>query len=65
MANARHQHFDTMKRVFNYLRGTFEYLIFYHSDILGDPHLMDMVAYAGFDWGWDVNIRRSMNGYIF
>jgi hypothetical protein len=42
-----------------------EYSIFYHNDVSGDPHLVDIQGYVDSDWVGDVDRRRSTSGYVF
>jgi ATP-binding cassette subfamily B (MDR/TAP) protein 1 len=42
MAIPRHEHWIAVKRIFKYLRGTFEYSICYHSDVSRDPRSLDI-----------------------
>jgi len=65
MANTRHEHWATVKSVFKYLWGTYEYSIFYHSGVSGDPHLIHIHGYVDSNWVGDVNRRRSTSGYMF
>jgi hypothetical protein len=65
MANPRCEHWVTVKRVFNYFQGTYEYSIFYYSDVLGDPDLVDIHSYVDSDWVGDVDRRISMRKYVF
>jgi len=44
--NPGHEHWVVVKRVFMYLRGNFEYSIFYHDDISRDQYSVDMKGYA-------------------
>jgi hypothetical protein len=65
MANPRHEHWDALKRVFKYLRGTSKYSIFYHNDVSGGSHSVDIHGYVDFDWAGDVDRKRSTNNYVF
>jgi len=52
MANLGCEHWAIVKRVFRYLRGTFDYFVFYHSDVLGDLHSVDIHGYVDFYYRW-------------
>jgi hypothetical protein len=49
MPNLRHEYWVAVKRVFRCFQGTFEYSIFYHSDVLGDQHSMEIEGYVDSD----------------
>jgi len=49
MANPRHENWATIRRVFKYVQGIYEYSICYHSDVLADPHSVEIYGYVDFD----------------
>jgi len=65
MANPRWIHWDAIKRVFRYLRGTSEYSICYHGNAIGPPHLVCIHGFVDFDWAGDIDSRRSTSAYVF
>jgi hypothetical protein len=65
MASTGHEQWAAVKKVFIYLQGSFEYSIYYHSDVSGDLHVVDIQGYVDFDWERDVDIMRSTSRYMF
>ena len=61
-SNPSKEHWTAVKRIFRYLKGTYNYGIVYsrndHSDDL-------MIGYSDADFAGDVNDRKSTSGYIF
>lgn len=58
-SNPRQAHWEAMKRVFRYLKGTSSHGLFYSK--ISDPQLM---CYADADWAGDQDSRKSMNGMV-
>ena len=63
MSNPGRAHWDAVKRVFRYLRGTLEYSICFHR--IGNEHSLDIRGYMDSDWAGDVDRRRSNSAYVF
>ena len=53
-------HWNAVKRVMRYLRGTTKLGIHYSSECSNK-----LIGYSDADWGGDVNDRKSTSGYIF
>ncbi|XP_046841894.1 secreted RxLR effector protein 161-like [Xenia sp. Carnegie-2017] len=49
-----------VKRIFRYLKGTFDYGLHYTPETS-----LDCVRFSDADWGGDINDRKSTSGYIF
>lgn len=58
--NAKHAkaHWIAVKRIFRYLKGTFNYKIFFARD-------GELQGYTDADWASDIDKRRSCTGYVF
>jgi hypothetical protein len=65
MANPGRVHWDAVKRVFRYLRGTSDYSICYHGNSSGTPHSVCIRGFVDSDWAGDVDSRRSTSAYVF
>lgn len=65
MANLGWVHWDAIKSVFKYLRGTLGYSICYHWNSSGAPHLVCIHGFVDSDWVGDVDRRRSTSAYVF
>ena len=65
MANPGRVHWDVVKRVFRYLRGTSNYFIYYHGNSSGVPHLVCIHGFVDSNWAGDIDNRRSTSGYVF
>ena len=65
MANPGWVHWDVVKWVFRYLRGTLDYSICYHGNSFGAPHLVCIRGFVDSNWASDVDRRRSTSGYVF
>ena len=65
MANPGWVHWDAVKRVFKYLRGTSHYSICYHGNSFRTPHSVCSCRFVNSDWDGDIGHRRSTNGYVF
>ena len=65
MANPGWVHWDAVKRVFRYLRGTSHYSICYHGNSFRTPHSVCSFRFVNSDWEGDIDHRRSTNGYVF
>ena len=53
-------HWNAVKRVMRYLRGTSDYSITY-----GGSEEVELTGYCDSDWGRDESQRRSTSGYVF
>ena len=65
MANPGRVHWDAVKRVFRYLRGTSDYSICYHGNSSGTPHSVCIHGFVDSDWAGDIDHKRSTSGYVF
>ena len=65
MANPGRVHWDVVKQVFRYLRGTSNYSIFYHCNSSRAPHSIFIHGFVDSDWASDIDSRRSTSGYVF
>lgn len=59
-SNPGRKHWEAVKRIFRYLRGTAGDRLRYTKD--GSP---DIAGYTDADWGGDVDTRKSTTGYVF
>ena len=59
-ANPGTEHWNALKRVFRYLRGTQDM-----SLVFGSGNTKLLTGYADADWAADKNDRRSLTGYVF
>ena len=57
--NPGEQHWKAVKRIFRYIRGTFDY------GILVQPENSQLIGYADANWAEDADTRRSQSGYCF
>ena len=60
MGNPGKEHWQAVKRIFRYLRGTSDVGLIYG----GDTHCL-VTGYSDSDYAGDVDSRRSMTGYVF
>ncbi len=58
--NPNENHFNVIKRLLRYLKGTLSYGITYGQN--GKEE--DLVVYTDADWGGDKETRRSIGGYL-
>ena len=56
------EHWNAVKRIMRYLKGTTSLGITYTSDGSND---LELIGYSDADWGGDINDRKSTSGYIF
>ena len=63
--NPRQAHWNAVKRIFRYLKGTIDHGIVYgfNSNSPNDPKTL--VGYTYADWAGDVDGRKSTSGYAF
>ena len=61
MANPRKQHWDAVKWIFRYLRGTTNYDIMFERQ----QDESSVRGYVDADYAGDLNDRRSTTGYVF
>ena len=54
------EHWDAVKRVMRYMRGTTKLGIYYSNECSNE-----LIGYSDADWGGDINDRKSTSGYIF
>ncbi|XP_055623253.1 uncharacterized protein LOC129766690 [Toxorhynchites rutilus septentrionalis] len=59
-ANPGRQHWEAVKRIMRYLRGTCDEKLMYLKS--GDSQL---TGYTDADWGGDTDTRKSTTGYVF
>jgi transposase InsO family protein len=71
-ANPQPEHWQAVKRVFRYLKGTMGLGILYSNEpnqnqacINGDPIKHHLFGYADASWADDLQDRRSTTGYVF
>ena len=55
---------ETVKRVFMYLRGTTSYGLCYQGR-LGLDKVVEIHGFVDLDWVGDMDCRRSTSGYVF
>ncbi|OAE24922.1 hypothetical protein AXG93_2931s1660 [Marchantia polymorpha subsp. ruderalis] len=60
MVNSRKEHWQAVKRIFTYLRGTSDIGLCYGNDTQ-----CLVVGYSDFDYAGDVDSMSSMTGYVF
>ena len=60
MENPTELHLQAAKRVMRYLKGTFDFGIFYGKGEDGE-----LIAYANSDYARDLEDRKSTSGYVF
>ncbi|XP_057855486.2 secreted RxLR effector protein 161-like [Cryptomeria japonica] len=65
MTNPRIPHWDTVKRVFRYLRDTSQYALCYHGNLVVSHRIVSIQEYVDSDWAGDINNKRSTTGYVF
>ena len=56
------KHWNAVKRIMRYLKGTTHLGITYTSD---GSNELELIGYSDADWGGDINDRKSTSGYIF
>ena len=61
MANLRRQHWDAVKWIFRYLKGTIEYSITF----VRQKSDLSVVGCVDEDYAGDLDDRRSATGYVF
>lgn len=59
MENPGRLHWDVMKRVFRYLKGTSQYALCYHVKLVGSQRTISIHGYVDLDWVGDIDFRRS------
>lgn len=64
MSNAGRVHWDAVKRVFTYLKGTSEYSMCYHGNLVGDIISVDIHGYVYLERVGDIDSRRSTSAYV-
>jgi hypothetical protein len=62
-ANPKHCHWELLKRVFRYLKGTRDWGITYNGYGIGMD--MNFLGYTDADWNGDNDTSRSTSGYVF
>lgn len=65
MANPGRVHWDAVKRVFRYFRGTSDYSICYHGNSSRSLLSVCIHGFVDLDWAGDINSRRSTSAYVF
>ena len=58
MSNPSHEHWQGIKRVFRYIRGTLDY----HLEYDGNKTDLQLKGYVDADWAGDTDTRRSTSG---
>ena len=58
-SNPRMSHWNAIKRILRYLRGTHDYMLFYQGSDLR------LRGYSDADWANDPNDRKSTSGFVF
>ena len=61
MAKPGKQHWEGVKRVLRYIKGTLDYCLKYSAN----EKEITLLGYSDADWGGDLNTRRSTSGYAF
>jgi hypothetical protein len=61
MANPGKQHWNAVKWIFRYLKGTTDYGITF----VRQNNDLSVVGYVDADYAWDLDDRRSTTGYVF
>ncbi|SJL19090.1 uncharacterized protein ARMOST_22698 [Armillaria ostoyae] len=57
-------HWEVLKRLLRYLKGTIDYRISYAPDLESQPQVFDFKTYCDADHGGDKDNGRSMSGYV-
>ena len=65
MDNPRRVHWDAIKRVFRYLRGTSDYFLCFQGNSFVSHCSTCIRGYVDLDWAGDIDSRRSTSGYVF
>ncbi|XP_059078210.1 secreted RxLR effector protein 161-like [Cryptomeria japonica] len=65
MANPGRLHWDAMKRVFRYLKGTSQYALCYHGNLVGSQRTVSIQGYVDSGWAGDIDNKRSTSRYVF
>ena len=60
----RKEHWTLFKRVFKYLHGTMNYVIYY-GGVSEDNKEINVHGFVDFDWDVDIGCKQSTNGYVF
>ena len=58
-ANPTKSHWEAVKRIFRYLKGTIKYRLTFRGDV------QPLTGFTDSDWGGDPDTRRSTDGYVF
>jgi transposase InsO family protein len=61
MANPGRKHWEAVKQIFRYLRGTSSAVLRFR----GGHDTVELVGYADADWGMCLDTRRSRTGHVF
>lgn len=62
MSNPGRAHWEAVKRIVRYLKGTRKHSICFGGYTTGD---MEVRGFVDADWGGDLDNRKSTSGYIF
>jgi hypothetical protein len=54
-----------VKRVFRYLKGTSDFALCYHGNLIESQRTLSIRGYLDSDWAGDIDNRRSTSGYLF
>ena len=61
MANPRKQHWDAVKWILSYLKGSWQQRIMFEKQ----KENVGVLGYVDVDYAWDLDKRRSTSGYVF
>ena len=64
MLTPRKENWTIFKRVFKYLHGTTNYVIYY-GGVSEDNKEINVHGFVDFDWDVDIGCKQSTNGYVF
>lgn len=65
MSNPGRSHWDVVKGVFRYLKGTSNFALCYHGNLRDSKRTLNICGYIDSDSVGDIDSRRSTNGYVF
>ncbi|XP_059066100.1 secreted RxLR effector protein 161-like [Cryptomeria japonica] len=65
MANPGKLHWDDVKRVLKYFKGTTQYALCYQGNSTRSSRSISIRGYVDADWAGDIDRRRSTSGYVF
>lgn len=65
MTNLGKPHWDVVKRVLRYLKGTSQYKLCYQGNSIRSNRSISIEGYVDVDWARDIDRRRSTSGCVF